>query len=323
MQYVNLPNTSIKISRMCLGTMMFGGEQLKEADALPIIDYAYDQGINFFDTSASYLKGEGERILGIGLKGRREKVIVSTKICHPNSDEMNDRGLNRRHIINSTDASLKRLNTDYIDLVHMHAPDSDTDMEETLDTFTTLIRAGKIRYLGVSNFAAWQVADIAALCDKRGYIRPIISQNVYNLIMRDVERELMPCLKAHKMGMSIYNPIAAGLLSGKYQSRKLIENTRFTNRKLYYDRYWKDKYLDAAEILAAIAEKRNLSLLELAIRWCNSRPGVSAILSGVSKLDQLKQNIKIFEQPILDEETIKTCNQVWDDMEGKNFFYNR
>ena len=167
MQYVNLPCTSVKVSRMCLGTMMFG-DQVNEADSLAMIDYAYDQGITFFDTAASYLKGAGEKILGKGLKGKREKVIVSTKIRNPVTSDMNDWGLNRRHIIDCINNSLKRLDTDYVDVVYMHAPDYETEMEETLDAFTALIRAGKMLYLGVSNFAAWQIADIIALCDKYG-----------------------------------------------------------------------------------------------------------------------------------------------------------
>jgi aryl-alcohol dehydrogenase-like predicted oxidoreductase len=322
MEYNNLPGTSVKVSRMCLGTMMFG-DQTGEADSLAIIDYALDAGINFIDTAASYVGGGGEKIIGKGLTGRREKVIIATKIFYPVSNELNDNGLNRRHIIASTEASLKRLQTDYIDLMYMHAPDYDTEMEETLDTFTTLIRAGKIRYLGVSNFAAWQIADILALCDRRGYIKPVISQNVYNALIRDVERELLPCLRAHKMGMAAYNPIAAGLLSGKYKSREIMENTRFANKKLYYDRYWTDKNFKAVEQLSALADKYGLSLLELAFRWCNSRPGIAAVISGISRLEQVQQNIQLFNQPVLAEEILKACDTVWEEMEGKTFLYNR
>jgi aryl-alcohol dehydrogenase-like predicted oxidoreductase len=322
MEYNNLPGTSVKVSRMCLGTMMFD-DQTSEADSLAIIDYALDAGINFIDTAASYVEGGGEKIIGKGLTGRREKVIIATKIFYPVSNELNDNGLNRRHIIASTDASLKRLRTDYIDLMYMHAPDYNTELEETLDTFTTLIRAGKIRYLGVSNFAAWQIADILALCDRRGYIKPIISQNVYNALIRDVERELLPCLKAHKMGMAAYNPIAAGLLSGKYKSREIMENTRFANKKLYYDRYWTDKNFKAVEQLSALADKYGLSLLELAFRWCNSRPGITAVISGVSRVEQVRQNIQLFNQPVLAEEILKACDTVWEEMEGKTFLYNR
>ena len=322
MQYVNLPGTSVKVSRMCLGTMMFV-DQTSEADSLAIMDYAYDQGVNFYDTASSYIKGEGEKVVGKGLQGRREKVILATKLFYPVSDERNDNGLNRRHIIASTEASLKRLNTDYIDLMYMHAPDYDTDMEETLDTFSALIRAGKILYLGLSDFAAWQVADILALCDKRGYIRPLISQNVYNAIFRDVESELLPCLRAHKMGMAVYNPIAAGLLSGKYKSREVLENTRFANKKLYYDRYWTDKNFDAVEKYAAIADKNGMPLLDLAFRWCASRPGITSVISGVSKLEQLKQNIRIFDDPALAPEIVQACDKIWEETEGKTFSYNR
>jgi aryl-alcohol dehydrogenase-like predicted oxidoreductase len=322
MEYNNLPGTSVKVSRMCMGTMMFG-DQTGEADSLGIIDYAVEQGINFFDTAASYVGGEGEKIIGKGLRGRREQAIIATKIFYPVSDQLNDNGLNRRHIIASTDASLKRLNTDYIDLVYMHAPDYETEMEETLDTFTALVRSGKIRYLGVSNFAAWQIADILALCDKRGYIKPVISQNVYNALIRDVERELLPCLKAHKMGMAAYNPIAAGLLSGKYKSREILKNTRFANKKLYHDRYWTDKNFSAVEKLSAVADKYGLSLLELAFRWCASRPGVAAVVSGVSRLEQIEQNIRVFTKPALDGEILKACDALWEEMEGKTFLYNR
>jgi len=322
MQYVYLQNTYEKASRLCLMTIMFVG-QTNETDSLAIMDYAFDQGVNFFDTAACYGKGECEKVVGKGLKGKREKIILATKIGIPVSGEMNDQGLSRRYIVSCTNDCLKRLGTDYIDLMYMHTPDYETELEETLDTFTTLIRAGKIHYLGVSNYAAWQVADILALCDKRGYIKPIISQNPYSLLFRDIERELIPCLKFHKIGMTVYNPIAAGLLSGKYKTREVQENTRFSNAKVYHDRYWTDKNFEAVEKLSAIAEKHGLSLLNLALRWCIYQSGVSQVVMGVSKLDQLKQNIKIFDEAALDEEILKACDQVWQEMEKKTFSYNR
>ena len=153
MQYTNLPRTNIKVSRMCLGTMMFG-DQTNEADSIAIMDYAYDNGVNFWDTASSYANGEGEKVVSKGLKGRREKIILATKVFGQIGDDMNARGLNRRHIINSTDISLKKLDTDYIDLMYMHSPDHETDVEESLDTLSTLVRAGKIRYIGISNYAA-------------------------------------------------------------------------------------------------------------------------------------------------------------------------
>ena len=322
MQYVNLTGTSIKISRMSLGTMMFG-DQTKEEDCLSIMDYAFEHGVNLFDTASSYANGEGERIIGKGLKGRREKIILATKIFNKSGDDQNDYGLNRRHLIKCTDACLKRLNTDYIDLMYIHNPDYETKTEETLETMSTLIRSGKILYFGVSNHAAWQIADIMGLCDKYGFIKPVISQNVYNLLLRDVENELLPCLKHYQIGMSVYNPIAAGLLSGKYKSKELQENTRFANKKLYYDRYWTDKYFDGLLKLTNIAEKKGLPLLNMALRWCSYRPGVTSVLSGVSRIEQLKQNVEIFSEAALDEETINECNKVWEEMENKTFQYNR
>ena len=322
MQYVNLSRTSIKVSRMSLGTMMFG-DQTSESDSLAMMDYAFSQGVNFWDTASTYADGEGEKIVGKGLKGRRNKIILATKIFHKSGEDMNDTGLNRRHLINCTEASLKRLGTDYIDLMYLHAPDYETEIEETLDTMNMLIRSGKILYFGVSNYAAWQVADIAGICERKGYVKPIISQNVYNLLIRDIERELIPCLKNYNMTLAVYNPIAAGLLSGKYKTRELLENTRFANKKLYYDRYWTDKYLDGVEKLQAIADKKGIPLLDLALTWCSYRPGVNTVLSGVSKIEQLKQNIEIFSKTALDDQTIEECNAVWDEMEGKTFLYNR
>ncbi len=165
MQYHNLPGTSLKVSALSLGTMMFGG-QTSEADSIAIMDCAADGGINFWDTANAYNQGESERIVGKGLKDRRDSIILATKVFNQMGGGLNDHGLSRRHILAAVDASLKRLDTDYIDLYYLHAPDYETGIEETMDTMTGLVRAGKIRYIGVSNYAAWQIADILALCEK-------------------------------------------------------------------------------------------------------------------------------------------------------------
>jgi aryl-alcohol dehydrogenase-like predicted oxidoreductase len=206
MEYNNLPGTGVKVSKLSLGTMMFGG-QTGEAEALSIMDYCYEQGLNFWDTADMYNTGESERIVGKGLKGRREDIVLATKVFYPVGNKLNNRGLNRRHIMESIDGSLRRLGTDYVDIYYMHAPDYETSPEETLDTLSCLVRSGKVRYLGVSNFASWQIADILGLCELKGFIKPVISQNIYNLLLRDVEQELVPCLGAHNMGMAVYNPM--------------------------------------------------------------------------------------------------------------------
>jgi aryl-alcohol dehydrogenase-like predicted oxidoreductase len=302
--------------------MMFGG-QTNEGDSLSIMDYCFDHGVNFWDTADIYNSGESEKIVGKALKGRRDDIILATKVFYPPSKKLNDSGLSRRHIMQSIDGSLKKLNTDYVDIYYMHAPDYETGLDETLDTLSALVRSGKVRYLGVSNFASWQIADIHGLCERKGYIKPIISQNIYNLLLRDVEQELAPCLKAHDMGMAVFNPIAGGFLTGKYKSRELPANTRFANQKNYVDRYWSEDNFKALEKFEAIAGKNGINLLELALRWTINRLSVNALVCGVSKLDQIKTNIAAMDNTGISEEAIKACDDVWYDMVGKRFAYNR
>jgi aryl-alcohol dehydrogenase-like predicted oxidoreductase len=322
MQYNYLPGASVSVSALSLGTMMFGG-QTNEADSLAIMDYAYENGINFWDTANVYNQGESERIVGNALKGRRDRIFLATKVNGQMGDNPFARGLSRRSIVSAVDESLKRLGTDYIDLYYMHAPDYETKIEESLETMNTLVKAGKIRYVGVSNFAAWQVADMLAVCDKRGYVAPVVSQNVYNLITRGVETELVPFLKAHGLGMAVYNPIAGGLLAGKHKPGKPAENTRFSNNEMYYNRYWSDENFAAVEKLAKIAEAHGIGILELSMKWCAIRPGVTSVISGVSKLEQLRQNIASLEGAALSAEILEACDEVWRSLAGTRFGYNR
>jgi aryl-alcohol dehydrogenase-like predicted oxidoreductase len=322
MRYNNLPGTNLKISALSLGTMMFGG-QTNERDSIAIMDYAYENGVNFWDTANIYNQGESERIVGKALKDRRERIFLATKVSGKMGENPFDRGLSRRNIVHSVDASLKRLDTDYIDLYYMHMPDYETEIEESLEAFTNLVRQGKIRYVGVSNYAAWQIADMLAICDKRGYIAPVITQNVYNAITRGAENELVPFLQKHKLGMAAYNPIAGGFLAGKHKPGKPAENTRFANNSMYYDRYWSDENFAAVEKLAEIARNAGLSILQLAMRWCVSRPGVISIISGVSRLEQLIQNIASLDGDELCQETLRACDEVWRSLAGARFAYNR
>ena len=322
MEYANLPGTGLKVSRLCLGTMMFGG-QTGEAESLDIMDYAYGQGINFFDTANVYNQGESERIVGKGLKGRRDRIILATKVRAQMGDDPNDSGLGRRNILAAVDASLKRLGTDYIDIYYMHMPDYEASLEESLEAMSSLVRAGKIRYIGVSNYAAWQIADMLAICDKRNYIPPVITQNVYNAITRGIETELVPFLKAHALGMAIYNPIAGGLLAGKHTAGKPAENTRFSNNKMYYDRYWSDENFTVVEKLSKLAAAKGISLLELAMKWCGEQECVTSVITGVSRRTQLEQNVASVAGEALDAETLSLCDEVWRSLAGTRFGYNR
>ena len=322
MEYKTLPGTSLKLSQLCLGTMMFGG-QTSEADSLQIMDYAYSQGINFFDTANTYVQGESEFIVGKGLKGRRHDILLATKVRGQMGSGRNDFGLNRRNILAALEASLQRLDTDYLDLYYLHAPDYDTSLEETVETMSSLVKSGKIRYWGVSNFAAWQVADMLAICDKRSYIPPCVTQNVYNALTRGIEAEFLPFLKAHPLGLVIYNPIAGGLLSGKHVFGQPSANTRFANNQEYYKRYWSQENFTAVEKLQVIAEAQNLSLLQLAMKWCAAQPQVTSTITGVSRLEQLKQNIVSVEGKPLAADVLAQCDEIWLSLAGTRFAYNR
>lgn len=322
MTYNLLKGTSLKVSAVSLGTMMFGA-QTGEADALAIMDYAYSHGVNFWDTANAYNQGESERIVGKALKGRRDDIILATKVANKMGTGINSRGLSRRSILSAIDASLQRLGTDYVDIYYLHTPDYDTSIEETMETMDSLVKAGKIRYIGVSNYAAWQIADILALCDKRGYVAPVITQNVYNAITRGIESELVPFLKAHPMSLAVYNPIAGGMLTGKHKPGKPTENTRFANNAIYYSRYWSDENFAAVEQLSKIAADNGMTLLELAMKWCAGRSCVTSVISGVSKLSQIEQNLAAVEGPALSQDVLDACDTVWHSLAGTRFAYNR
>jgi aryl-alcohol dehydrogenase-like predicted oxidoreductase len=324
MEYRKMPGTSLDLSLVCLGTMQFGG-QTSEADSLPIMDFAFEHGINFFDTANSY--GESERIVGKGLKGRRDKIILATKVGGQIGEGPNSSGLCRRYIMAAVDASLKKLDTDYIDIYYMHVPDYDTGLEETLETMAALVKTGKIRYIAVSNYASWQMADMLAICEKRSYAPIMACQNVYNLLNRTVEAELLPFLKAHNIGMFVYNPIAGGFLSGKYSQGVPEKGTRFSDThkqsKRYYDRYWTDENFAAVEKLKKIAGENGMSILQLAMKWCAQQSMITSLISGVSRLSQLEQNIASLEGEPLNKEILKQCDEIWFSLPGKHFAYNR
>jgi aryl-alcohol dehydrogenase-like predicted oxidoreductase len=327
MIYNPLNNTNLRLPIYSLGTMMFGG-QTDQAQSLSIMDYAYEKGINLFDTANIYNKGQSEIIVGKALKNRREKIILATKVGYSMEGGLSLTNLSKDHILRSADESLKRLETDYIDLYYMHAPDYNTPIEESLEAMTTLIESGKVKYLGISNFAAWQIADLLAACDKHGFTPPVITQNVYNPITRGIETELIPFLQAHDLSLTIYNPIAAGLLAGKHQKGNPAHDTRFANNAIYYNRYWSDRNFEAIESLDAIAKSVDLSLIELTMRWCATQAKVSSIITGVSRLSQLEQNLQILQGDSLDpyhlsQNILDEINRVWIHLTGDRFGYNR
>ena len=316
------PTTALHVSQLTLGTMTFGG-QTSEKDSLAIMDCAVAGGINIFDTANVYNQGESERIVGKGLKGRRQDILLATKVRGQMGTQPNDAGLSRHNILRAVEHSLSRLNTDYIDFYYLHMPDYGTHPEESLRAMDDLVRQGKVRYVGISNYAAWQAADLLHIADRRGYAAPVITQNVYNLLTRGVEAEFLPFLRAHPMALTVYNPIAAGLLTGKHLKDAPQKGTRFDRDSNYFKRYWSDENLQAVDQLTAIAQQVGITLLQLAFQWLAQNPLVTTILTGVSKVEQLEQNLQALEGPPLSQEVLEACDQVWHGLAGTRFAYNR
>ncbi|HCR18173.1 MAG TPA: NADP-dependent oxidoreductase, partial [Candidatus Latescibacteria bacterium] len=215
MDYVNLGKHGVKVSRLCLGTMMFGGAT-DETESIRIIHRAMDEGINFIDTANVYNAGESERVLGKALKGRRDQAVVVTKVINPMGEGPNNQGASRFHILTEVENSLRRLDTDHIDLYILHKPDYSTPLEESLRTLDDLVRQGKVRYIGMSNYYAWQICQALWLSDVKSLASVACIQPVYNLVHRDAEVELLPFCHEHGIGVMIYSPLARGVLAGKY-----------------------------------------------------------------------------------------------------------
>ena len=322
MEYKAIAGTGLNVSRMCLGTMMFGGQTSKE-DSIEIVHKALDGGINFFDTANIYTKGSCETILGEALEGHRREVVLATKVGGPSWPGPNGRGLGRVHVLASVEESLKRLRTDYIDIFYYHFPDHVTPVEEMIETMDLLVKQGKIRYWGVSNFSAWEICRMIEKARAMGCKAPVITQSVYNLLTRGADEELIPFVKEYKIGLVAYNPLAGGLLTGKHSRGAAAENSRFTLEKGYYNRYFKENNFDAIDVLSGIAKEAGISLLELSERWVLSESAVSAPIIGVSKLSQLLQNIEIVEKGPLDSALAKKCGAAWDMIKGDYFGYHR
>lgn len=314
-----LTGTGVTVSRACVGTMMFGS-RMDEADSIRTVQYAFDQGINFFDTADSYNQGRSEEFLGKAVKPFRDQAVLATKVGYPFSPDVhaNEYGLSRRHVMKSVDDSLRRLGTDYIDLYYMHRPIYDTPLEEVLDTFATLVRSGKVRYIGVSNMAAWQICESVWCSRQKNGIAPCVSQSLYNMLARTLEPELLPFLQEYQMGLVIYNPLGGGLLSGKHSFDRTIPNTRFDGNKQYRERYWYRENFAAIETFSKIASENGMSLVELALRWCCSQKAVDSVVLGMSSFEQLKGNLDLFAKGGLDQEILDACDGVWRSLAGNS-----
>jgi 1-deoxyxylulose-5-phosphate synthase len=323
MDYRTLPNTGLKVSRVSFGTMTFGS-QTDEGVARRVIDLCLDAGVNFIDTANIYNKGLSETIVGKLLKGRRDKVVLATKVRSKMGEGPDETGLSRAAIRKAIDSSLQRLQTDYVDLYYLHQPDYDVPIEESLAAMDELVKAGKVRYPAISNYAAWQVAEIHCISQKNGYQPPFVSQPMYNLLARAIEDEYLPFCKRYGVAVVSYNPLAGGLLTGKQASEsKPIAGSRFDGNKMYLDRYWHDDDFAAVEELKAVAHDAGKTLVELALQWVLSREQVDSVILGASRLEQLEENLKACAQPKLLKDVLERCDAVWSHLRGVTPKYNR
>ena len=323
MDYRTLPNTGLKVSRASFGTMTFGS-QTDEATAGRMIDLCFDAGINFIDTANVYNKGLSETMVGKLLKGRRDKVVLATKVRGKMGDGPDESGLSRAAIHKAIDSSLQRLQTDYVDLYYLHQPDYDVPIEETLAAMDDLVKAGKVRCPAVSNYAAWQVAEIHCISQENGFRLPFISQPMYNLVARAIEDEYLPFCERYGIAVVPYNPLAGGLLTGKQaREAKPVQGSRFDGNKMYLDRYWHEDDFAAVEELKTIARDAQKTMVELALQWILSREQVDSIILGASRLEQLQENLKACEAPRLSSDVLERCDAVWSHLRGVTPKYNR
>jgi len=307
---MTLPTTKLgqiglTVSRLVLGTMTFG-LQTDEETSIKILDTAAEAGINFLDTADVYPLGGGlptagrtEEIIGRWLKGKREHFIVATKAVGKVGSAPWDQGSSRKHILDAIDASLRRLGTDYVDLYQLHSDDVSTPLDETLEALDTIVRAGKVRYIGVSNFLAYRLARALGRADVRNLTRFVSIQPRYNLLFREIERELLPLAQEEGLAVIPYNPLAGGLLTGKHNlTEGPTTGTRFTlgaAAERYQERYWHDREFNTVEKLRTVADLAGLSLTTLALAWVLANPIITAPIIGASRPEQLFESLKALE----------------------------
>ncbi len=303
MDYRSLGRTGVKVSSLCLGCMNFGGKT-NQNDSFEIINHALDNGINFVDTANVYHRGKSETIVGKALKEnkQRDKIVLATKVHGRMDDEdINAAGNSRRHIIAQCEASLKRLQTDHIDLYQIHRPESTVPIDETLRALDDLIRSGKVRYIGTSTFSAWQVVESLWIAKELGLNRYISEQPPYHLLDRRVERELIPMAMSFGLAILPWSPLAGGALTGKYKrNEKKPEDGRLTSSDMHG--CFSDESFDIIESVEKNAKKKNCTPSQLSLAWCMSQKGITSPIIGPRTLDQLKDNLGAVDVELTDDD---------------------
>jgi 1-deoxyxylulose-5-phosphate synthase len=315
--------TGLKVSEICLGTMTFAG-QSDEETSIRILDRAFERGVTFIDTADAYpvppepeTAGRTEEVIGRWLAAeprRRHQIVLATKCRIRVGLGSNDQGLSRRHIMAACEASLRRLKTDTIDLYQAHFPDPETPIDETLRAFDDLVRSGKARYIGCSNYPAWQLALALSASVQNGWTRYDCAQPRYNVLYREIESELLPLCRDQGVGVIVYNPLAGGLLTGKHQAGPVpTPGTRFTlgaTGELYRERYWHSVQFEAIETLKSYCEQRGWGLATASVAWVLQQPGITSAIVGASRPEQLEATLDGAEL-VFDDEARGVFESVW------------
>jgi len=320
MEYRRLGNSGLKVSEMCIGTANFG-VQCDEKACFAILDKSAEAGVTFVDTAAGYpipftldVVGRSEEIVGKWLRGKREDFVLATKVRNPMGRGPNDEGLSRKHILQQIDASLRRLQTDYVDIYYLHYPDPETPLEETLRVLDELVSLGKIRYFGCSNFFAWQLARMLSISELKGWARLACVEERYNLLFRHVEYELVPLCLDWGVGVVSYSPLAGGFLTGKYQKGQApTPGGRFSEGYIgdfFRELYWHDEEFNEIERLRSFCRERGRSLTQLALAWVLDQPGVASTIIGASKEQHLDESLPAVEIQ-LDKDERAICDEIW------------
>lgn len=292
MQYRSLGSTGVQVSELCFGTMSFGGDA-DEATSRAMFSRCRDVGINFFDTADVYTGGKSESILGKLIEGRRDELVIATKAHFPTGGAPTDRGSSRYHLVRAVEASLRRLNTDRIDVLYLHHYDAQTALEDTLKSLELLVQQGKILYPAASNFGAWQVMRALGIAEGRGWAKLACLQPMYNLAKRQAEVEILPMAQEMGLGVCSYSPLAGGLLTGKYQSQSA--EGRLKVNAAYKVRYGEPGNFEIAAALTALAKELGHHPASLAVAWVGSHPGITAPILGARNLEQLEPSLGALE----------------------------
>lgn len=309
MQYRRLGDSGLVVSDLCLGTMIFGEEGPRSTPAetaSQMIHHYLEQGGNFIDSADVYANGRSEEIVGQAIKGRRADVVLATKVRFPTGEGKNDEGLSRHHIMRGVHASLNRLNTDVIDVLYVHCWDPFTPLEETMSALDDLVRQGVVRYLGVSNFKAWQVMKALGLSDANGYVRFVAGQYQYSLVQRDIEYEFEDLCLTEGVGLVPWGPLGGGFLSGKYKRGERPSEGRIATATQEQAESWTRRATEQnwhiIEAVGKVADERGVSYAQVALAWLRAKPSVSSVILGARTMEQLKDNLGAADLDLAQEE---------------------